>query len=524
MKRILLMLALMAGVVQVYAQLEVDDFSQRINDMSARATDKPVVDQNGDPCALIKVFAPQVEGFTFYGGAQSGFLTWEPKGGEMWVYVPATALQMTISHPTFGRVEYEYPMALRPGTTYQMLLNIGSGRFVTINSNGAAQARVAINGKYVGETPIYNHFLPYGTYQVEAEKDRFEGHGELKVARGNKKDEKQQFFSIEMVDQTPHYGDVTITVEDDPNADIFYQGKRVGAGTWKTLMKEGAHEVVTRKRDCTDATTLFNVTAQTLNAVKAQAPVPHTGTIHIDVHPRSAKVLYDGNKEIDLSEPRVLPVGRHEFSFIRKDYQRLEKSYEVERDMTLTDTVSLAYVNYLKNVWGFYFGAGYTQSSLSGITGYIGGVVRNFDLQLSYTFGLKSSHPAYMYDTAPETGNEMLSGNKYKMNTMAAHLGYQIRLIPRLGITPQVGYMYQMLSAKLVEGSGKFADGASAHNLTLGVKILGVPMQHMYLFLTPEYALPLKRSNDFRRAADAADFRAGGFSISMGILVNFGNK
>ncbi len=526
MKRTLLLLLISIAYTfsNVYAQLTVDDFSQRLNDMSARSTDKPVVDQNGDPCALIKVFAPQVEGFTFYGGAQSGFLTTEKKGGEIWVYVPATALQLTISHAMFGRIEYEYPFALSQGATYQMLLNVGSGRFVTINSNGASHARIAIDGKYIGETPIYNHYMPFGKYKVEAVKDRFEGMTELEVVQSKNQDDKQQFFSIEMIDQTPHYGDITAVVTDDPDADIYYQGERVGAGTWKSLLREGQHEIVTRKRDCGDATTLFTVKAQTQNDVQLNAPIPYTGTIHIDVRPRSAKVKYDGNKDIDLSEPRALPVGRHELIFTRKDYQPLEKIYNVERDMTLTDTITLSYKNYLRNKWGFYFGVGYTLSSLAGMTGYIGGVLRNVDLQLSYTLGLKKSNPAYMYRSEAATGNEMLSGNTYKMNAMAARIGYQIRLIPRLGFTPQLGYMYQMLSANTIEGSGKFAQGASAHCLTIGAKILGVPVQHLYLFLTPEYALPIKKSNDFNRAASAADFSAGGFSVSIGLLVNFGNK
>lgn len=107
---------------------------------------------------------------------------------------------------------------------------------------------------------------------------------------------------------------------------------------------------------------------------------------------------------------------------------------------------------------------------------------------------------------------------------MAARLGYQFRLIPRLSITPQVGYMHQMLSASAMEGSDKFADGAAAQSLSFGVKVIGVPVQHLYFFVAPEYALPIKKDSTFGRVADAADFHAGGLSVSVGIHVNFGNK
>ena len=96
----------------------------------------------------------------------------------------------------------------------------------------------------------------------------------------SKNDHKQMNFNVQMFDQTSHFGDVTVTV-DDPNADIIYQGERVAAGTWKTMLKEGTHEVITRKADSDDGVTLFTVRPQTQNNVKATAPTPHTGTIQI---------------------------------------------------------------------------------------------------------------------------------------------------------------------------------------------------------------------------------------------------
>lgn len=532
MKRITLLLFIISTSVFNYAhaQLAVDAFTHRVNDMSAMSTDKKgIVDQNGDPCALIKVFAPRVDGFSFYGGAQSGFLTTETHGSEIWVYVPASAQRITISHASFGRLEYEYPIALSQGAAYQMLLNVGGGRFVTINSNGAAQAKVAIDGRYIGETPVYNHYLPYGRYHLSAVKGRYEGETDVEVVKPTAAETRnseghQQFFNIQMIDQTPHYGDVTVSVENDPHAEIFYQGERVGAGTWKTMLKEGVHEVVTRKADCSEASTVFAVTAQEQNTIKANPPTPYTGNIQIYTRPRSAKVTYDNNRTIDLTEARVMPVGTHQFTFTRKDYNKLEKEITVLRDQTTTDTISLTPINYIKNDWAFYFGAGYTFSSLPGVTGYLGCVFAHFDMQLSYTYGTKKSNTVYMYTTDTSAGNSLLSGNSYRMHTMAARLGYQFRLIPRLSITPQVGYMHQMLSASAMEGSDKFADGAAAQSLSFGVKVIGVPVQHLYFFVAPEYALPIKKDSTFGRVADAADFHAGGLSVSVGIHVNFGNK
>ena len=41
-------------------------------------------------------------------------------------------------------------------------------------SIGANNARISIDGNYIGETPIYNYYMAYGRYKVTAVKDRFE--------------------------------------------------------------------------------------------------------------------------------------------------------------------------------------------------------------------------------------------------------------------------------------------------------------------------------------------------------------
>ena len=521
-KRSFLLFAALLMTIAMKAQLTVDNFEQRINDQSGMATNITVRDPNGDRCALIKVYAPQVDGFSFYGGVTSGFLTTETHGNEIWVFAPSSAQSITISHALFGRVEYEYPVALGKGSTYELLLNVGSGRFVNINSTGTTEARVTIDGKYVGVTPIYNHYMPYGKYQVVAEKERFEGRTEIEVVAKKKGDGNQQSFNIQMIDQTPHYGDVTVTVADDPNAEIFFQGERVGAGSWKSMLKEGTHEVITRKSDCNDAVTIFTVKPQTQNDIKADAPVPHTGNIQIYTRPRNVTATYDGENSVDLTSIQVLPVGTHQFTISRKGYVTANPNILVRHNETTVDTIALEPINYLKNKWAFYFGVGYTLSSLSGLTTYAGAVWNSIDAQLSYTLGMGKSEKVHMYSNVYGEGHDLKSVNDYKMNSFALRVGYQIRLVPRLGITPQVGCMAQILSSNLIEGNTKYADGAKATCLTFGAKILGVPAHRVYVFLTPELAIPLSKDDMFDKVAKAGNFSAGGFSVSLGVILNFG--
>ena len=517
MKRLYLLFLFLFMAITMYGQLTVDNFALRENDQSGMAPGITYRDPNGDRCALIKVFAPRVDGFMSYGGVTSGFLTTEVHGGEIWVFAPSAAQILTISHPDFGRIEYEYPIALSKGAAYELLLNIGGGRFVNINSVGMNGARVSVNGKYIGETPVYNHYLSYGSYKVVAVKDRFEGESELRVLEKTQNDSKQQNLSIQMTDQTAHFGDVTVTV-DDPNADILYQGERVAAGTWRTMLKEGVHEVITRKANCEDAITLFTVEPRKQNNVNAKAPTPHTGIVQLYTRPRNVTATYNGTTTIDLTEPHVLPVGTYQFTLTRKGYYTQSPYITVSRNEITVDTIILDRIEYVKPL-SFYLGGSFDINDMSGISGIVGAVVYKHDIQFSYTFGLSSSKKVSWYDT----DGSLLSTMNYKQNVFAVKYGYQFQFtrLRQLALTPQVGYASYSLNGNNLSGSTGYGKNASASALTLGLKVVMVPFQHCALFVSPEYDISLSRNKSYTNISKAAGFDASRFSLALGALFTF---
>lgn len=506
------LVALFGMLMPAMAQMTVDDFYYDRTDQRPTRAEYQVKDQDGYYCAIIKVVTSEND-FTFSGNEKT-----QRVGGEIFVWVPKGLRVLGISHPRFGSLDYDIPEALRESAAYTLLLNPGGGRYVNITSSGAAKARVAIDNQYVGETPIYNYFMPFGSRRVKGTVGRFEADTLFSVQAG----EGRMSLDLNMQDQSHHFGEVEVTVPG--NAEIYFQGQKVGNGRWKESLREGRYEVTTKKEDCEPATTSFTVKPRVLNQITAEAPVPHTGSIQLYTRPRSATATCDG-KPIDLTESHVLPIGKHQFNFVKKGYVTLDKEFSITRNTLTADTVIMEPINYLKSKWAFYFGAGYSLNigSLSGVTGYLGAVFKNIDLQLSYTLGLGKSDEVNWY-TKVGVNDMWQNTMTYKMSAMAARLGYQIRLIPKLGITPQVGVMQQFLSGSISEGNAasKFADGAKATSFTVGAKVLAVPVHHLYIFLTPEYAIPISKDATFTKAADAADFSAGGLSISAGIIVNFG--
>lgn len=166
----------------------------------------------------------------------------------------------------------------------------------------------------------------------------------------------------------------------------------------------------------------------------------------------------------------------------------------------------------------FYLGAGYTIRALNGLTAITGAVFHSHDIQLSYTFGLSKSDPVYWYDN---TSGKWLSTVGYKQNSLSVHYGYQFNLMRQLAITPQVGYSFNMLSGNVSNGEGNYGDGSKASCLTLGVKLLLVPVQHLYVIVAPEYAVELSQENYYKNTSEIRNFSVGGFSVNAGLLFSF---
>ena len=509
----LLLLALIAVSQSVWADgISVLGFRLLETDLTANTRGTEKRDQNGDKAALIKIVTPE-RGFLFNGGSL-GIVGTEEKAAEIWLYVPPRAQKLTITHQVFGVLrDYYYPVSIQGGRTYEMLLDIGTGRYVTITTS-QAKSDVTVDGEYLGQSPIYNKYLTYGRHAVMTQNGIYEGKDTIIVATTDEKGTK--VANIEMRNMSDHYGEVVVNVEN--NADIWFNDHQVGTGSWQTQLREGAYTVETRKADCDPVKTNFTVVPQKRNQIQAAPPAQHTGRLNIYTRPRNAMALLNGTDEINLTDVPTLPVGTYQIALSRKGYVGTTREYTVKHNLTTTDTVSLEKVRYIKPN-SFYFGAGYTMRSLGGITALAGATFKNIDLQLSYTFGLGSSDPVRWYST---DGNDTyLSSATYKRSTFAAKLGYQIELTERLGIVPQLGFQAERLSGKVTDGTNLYGDGASASCVSVGAKLLFAPIERFYVFAAPELSIGVSKDDNFKRIADSSNISAGGFMISIGAIFNF---
>lgn len=517
MKRLLTLTAIsLVLAVQAMAQgnMKVVEFKLLETDLTANTRGTSKLDQNGETAALIKIQTPE-RGFTFDGGSL-GIVATEEHAGEIWLYVPRRAQKLIVQHPAFGVMrDFFYPIPITGARTYEMLIDIGTGRYANITSQ-VAESRIYVDGVDVGQSPVYNKYLNFGKHKIEAKKDRYEGEIELYVTTDD--DAKNaKMINVEQRDMSDHFGDVMVTV--DNKADIWFEGKNMGNGMWQTQLREGTYVVETQKADCDPEKTSFTVVAQQQNQVKAAAPTPHTGRLSLYTKPRDVTATYNGTNPIDLTEAQTLPVGTYQINLSRKGYySKTGLEFTVRHNETTRDTITMDRVRYIKPKT-FYFGAGYSIRSLGGITALAGATYKNYDLQLSYTFGLGSSNEVPWYST---DGNDTyLSTMTYKRSTFAVKAGYQFELTERLGITPQLGYSIERLSASVANGTNSYGDGAAANCLSIGAKLMWAPMERIYVFANPELSLGLSKDDTFTRISDNSDISAGGFMVTLGAIFNF---
>ena len=103
--------------------MAVADFSLDETDLTANLDGTTKYDQNGEKCALIKIFTTAT-GLTFDVGSL-GVVEIIQKPGEIWLYVPHGVRRITINHPQLGMCDYTFPTSIVKARTYRMRLVAG---------------------------------------------------------------------------------------------------------------------------------------------------------------------------------------------------------------------------------------------------------------------------------------------------------------------------------------------------------------------------------------------------------------
>ena len=157
-----ILLGLMSIFNSMGQELIIKNFEEKQSDLQARTN--PRTDRNGNPCALVKVVLPVLEGATFEGWV----IDTKHIPGEYQVYVPEGTKKIKLRHPNILPADIEFPFPLVGKHTYQVIALLpqktNSQTVVHIATN-VKNAQIAIGGNsYETENGEFNIPLDKGTH------------------------------------------------------------------------------------------------------------------------------------------------------------------------------------------------------------------------------------------------------------------------------------------------------------------------------------------------------------------------
>ncbi len=484
------------------AELVVRDFRMLPTDQTAINSATMKKDQNGRTAALIKIYTRLNETQTYFDNGVMGIVARENKPGQIWLYIPARSQSIQITNRNYPPLKYFFEEEIQAGKTYSMQLT-AEGKVVNLVAN-VRNAPIYVDGDSAGVSPL-EIYLGYGEHEVRAQQGMMIYQGIINITKDG-----STRFELPMEDESKKYSDVTVTVPG--NADIYFEGNKVGVGEWTQRLLGGTYSVEVKKENCENQIVNFLAVAGKPTTVECPAPVPYRGYLSVDISPSTGAKVYDGDTIVaEHRLSKLLNVGEYTFEFRRKGYVPVTKTFHVTRNDETTDTVLMQRIQYIRPN-SCYGDVAFTYGPMYGVSARLGGFFHNINIELGYTLGLGRSGDVYWYETGAE-GSSGIYDNKctYTMDEIMAKAGYQLSFVNRIGLTPRLGYMMQRLRG------GLYGNGAMCHDMTIGARLVFKPVPYFGIFVEPEYAIPLMVNKLYSDIASQGGFSKGGFYVSAGM-------
>ncbi|MDE6480060.1 MAG: hypothetical protein K2L45_07290 [Muribaculaceae bacterium] len=494
-----LALIVFSATIAQGADLVIRDFKLLPTDQTAINSATMKKDQNGKTAALIKIYTTLNENQTYFDNGVMGIVHRENQPGQIWLYVPARSQSIQITNRNYSPLRYVFPEEIQSGKTYSMHLTT-EGKVVNLVAS-LRSAPIYVDGDSVGVSP-HEIYLGYGEHEVRAQQGMMLYQGVINVSQHG-----PTRFELPMEDESKKYSDVTVTVPG--NADIYYEGSKVGVGEWSRRLLGGTYSVEIKKENCEPQIISFIATAGQPTYVECPALVPYRGYLSVEVNPSTGARIYEGDTIVAENRlSKLVTAGQHTYDFYRKGYESVRKTFKVLPNSEIVDTVVMQRIQYI-NPNSLYGDIAFTYGPAYGVSAKIGGFYSNFNLELGYTLGLGRSGEVYWYEN---DGSGAYDGScTYTMDELTAKVGYQFSFLSRLGLTPRLGYLGQRLRG------GIHGNGAMCHNITVGARLIFKPIPYFGIFIEPEYAVPVMVNKLYSDISSHGGFSKGGFYVSAGL-------
>lgn len=304
------------------------------NDLTVRT--QRVNDQNGEPCALIKVVVSG-DGFMFEGDGL-GIVKTEHKTGEYHIYVPYGAKHLTVKHNVLGVLrQYAYPEKIEKRMTYELKLSLSKivvdGNYLKISVN-PSNAEVYIDGDKIDNdiTP----FLLSGkhTYKVVLENYTTKT-GTIDISKAQKED-------LNITLERSH-GYVNVNYKPD-GAQIYVDGKQTDRTPTRLYLESGQHSIKVVKDMYVEQSQTIKVTENCNLNLTGYLQKIATGFVHISSNLNYSTVYIDGKYVGSTGQQYEVGVGSHLIRITHSGYNDVVENVKIKggetkfikKDLTMT--------------------------------------------------------------------------------------------------------------------------------------------------------------------------------------------
>lgn len=200
--------------------------------------------------------------------------------------------------------------------------------FIEVSSKPESDAVVFINNKKVGTTPYQSDKMASGTYNVRVVKDMYKTTEQtFVITDGN--------TTNALLDMAANF--INLTVETDPNSDIYIDEQLKGKGKWNGRISDGAHFVEVKKDKHRTVSKNLNLVLGKDEVIKIEAPAPITGILDVSSVPVKADVYLNGKHY--GTTPRIISdliIGDYTLKLEKDGCASVTKNITIEENQTLT--------------------------------------------------------------------------------------------------------------------------------------------------------------------------------------------
>ena len=337
MRKFFLLFLYIYTVLSSMAQdISVKSFSLDETDVTANLQGTTVLDQNGEKCALIKIFTTAT-GFTFDVGSL-GVQKVEQKTGEIWLYVPQGVRRLTMNHAQLGKCEYTFTIPVEKAHTYNMELVAGEVQTIIKNAVTSqyvlfrvtpSNASVEIDGQMLEvRDGGASKRMPFGTYDYKVQAPRYYAKsGQVTVNDPQNK-------HIVNVSLEPAFS--TVTMQVDADAEIWIDDTKCGTRTFTGELAYGTYLVECRQQGHRTSQKEVTITKENASQkITLPKPTPIYGSIDVNSSPLEANIYID-DKHVGTT-PMLLPnylVGTHRVRLSKAGHSDFSQVITVEEGQT----------------------------------------------------------------------------------------------------------------------------------------------------------------------------------------------